>query len=80
MAIKQWPLAERPRERLLSLGPKYLTDAELVAILLHTESVGLSAVDLARQLLIYFGSLQDLLAASPADFCRLYGAGSSKYV
>ena len=44
MAIKQWPLAERPRERLLSLGPKYLTDAELVAILLHTGSVGLSAV------------------------------------
>ena len=80
MAIKQWPIAERPRERLLSLGPKYLTDAELVAILLHTGSVGLSAVDLARQLLIYFGSLQDLLAASPADFCRLYGAGSSKYV
>jgi DNA repair protein RadC len=80
MAIKQWPLAERPRERLLSLGPKYLTDAELVAILLHTGSVGLSAVDLARQLLIYFGSLPDLLAASPADFCRLYGVGSSKYV
>lgn len=32
MAISHWPMAERPRERILNPGPKYLTDAELVAI------------------------------------------------
>ena len=79
MAISQWPIAERPRERLLELGPKYLTDAELVAIFLHTGSVGLSAVDVARQLLSRFGGLPQLLAASADDFCLQQGVGPAKY-
>jgi DNA repair protein RadC len=80
MAISQWPMAERPRERLLTLGPKYLTDAELVAIFLRTGSVGLSAVDVARQLLSRFGGLPELLAASAPDFCLQQGVGPAKYV
>jgi len=80
MAISQWPMSERPRERLLDLGPKHLTDAELVAIFLRTGSVGLSAVDVARQLLSRFGSLHQLLAASAEDFCLQKGIGPAKYV
>ena len=38
MSILHWPMAERPRERLLNLGPKHLTDAELVAIF-YTQAV-----------------------------------------
>lgn len=48
MAITDWPLAERPREKLLQLGPASLSDAELLAIFLRTGLPGLSAVDLAR--------------------------------
>ena len=80
MAISQWPTSEQPRERLLKLGAKQLTDAELVAIFLRTGCVGLSAVDMARQMLSRFGGLHALLAASVDDFCLQQGAGPTKYV
>ena len=56
--IVTWPEDERPRERLLRLGPQSLTDAELVAILLRVGVKGTSAVELARQILKKFGSLR----------------------
>ncbi len=80
MAISQWPASEQPRERLLQLGAKQLTDAELIAIFLRTGSVGLSAVDMARAMLSRFGGLHGLLAASVEDFCLQQGAGPIKYV
>ena len=51
MRISEWPLAERPRERLLAKGAAALSDAELVAVLLRSGVRGKSAVDLARELL-----------------------------
>lgn len=51
MSIRDWPAAERPRERLLERGAGSLSDAELLAIFLRTGVVGKSAVDLARHLL-----------------------------
>ena len=57
MAITDWPEGERPRERLLALGPEALSDAELLAIYLRVGVRGKSAVDLARTLLGHFGSL-----------------------
>ena len=48
MTIKDLPEGERPREKLLALGPRSLSDAELLAIFLRTGTAGLSAVDLAR--------------------------------
>ena len=48
MSIRDWPAAERPRERLLELGSASLLDAELLAIFLRTWVAGKSAVDLAR--------------------------------
>lgn len=79
MKIKDWPPQERPREKLLSLGPAALSDAELLAIFLRTGLPGVSAVDLARQLLIEFGSLRKMLAASPQRFCQAKGLGTAKY-
>lgn len=49
--IKALPVAERPRERLLRLGPEALDDCELLAILLRTGVRGQSAIDLAQQVL-----------------------------
>ena len=79
MAIKDWPEGERPREKLLQLGPQALSDAELLAIFLRTGVTGYSAVDLARQLLKDFGSLRELLDASQQDFCQGKGLGDAKY-
>ncbi len=79
MAIKDWPAAERPREKLLQRGPAALSDAELLAIFLRTGVKGRSAVDLARQLLVSFGGLRPLLAAERAAFCQAPGLGSAKF-
>ncbi|MCC5812703.1 MAG: DNA repair protein RadC [Ectothiorhodospiraceae bacterium] len=79
MAITDWPLAERPRERLLTQGPQALSDAELLAIFLRTGIAGRSAVDLARDLLSRFGGLRPLLEASQAEFCASPGLGTAKY-
>ena len=79
MGIKDWPAAERPRERLLQQGAAALTDAELLAIFLRTGIPGASALDLARQLLSHFGGLRGLLAADLASFSAVKGMGDAKY-
>jgi DNA repair protein RadC len=80
MAIKDWPAAERPREKLLARGAAALSDAELLAIFLRTGVSGQSAVDLARGLLDEFGGLRPLLQAEQPVFCRGRGLGEAKYV
>lgn len=79
MSIANWPASERPREKLLDLGPKALSDAELLAIFLRVGCVGKSAVDLARELLQEYGGLRPLLEASQSDFCKGLGLGNAKY-
>ena len=79
MSIADWPAAERPREKLLDLGPKALSDAELLAIFLRVGCVGKSAVDLARELLQEYGGLRSLLEASQEQFCGGLGLGPAKY-
>src|SRR5437868_4404521 len=65
MAISDWPLAERPRERLLSQGAGTLSDAELLAVLLRSGMRGKSAVELGRELMARFGGVKSLLHAGP---------------
>jgi DNA repair protein RadC len=79
MSIADWPAAERPREKLLDLGPQALSDAELLAIFLRVGCVGKSAVDLARELLQEYGGLRQLLEASQTEFCKGLGLGAAKY-
>lgn len=79
MSIKDWPAAERPREKLLEQGAAALSDAELLAIFLRTGIAGLSAVDLARRLLSDFGSLRALLEADRQQFAGHAGLGPAKY-
>lgn len=78
MAITDWPVQERPRERLFALGAGALADAELLAILLRTGIKGKSAVDVARELLGRFGSVSALLEAGPASLAQTPGLGSAK--
>ena len=80
MAITDWPAAERPREKLIELGAQALSDAELLAIFLRVGVVGKSAVDLARDLLTQFGSLNGIFAATEHALSQVHGIGSSKYV
>jgi DNA repair protein RadC len=79
MAITDWPLQERPREKLLARGVQSLTDAELLAIFLRTGVRGKTAVDLARELLERFGGLRRMLEASCSEFCAAHGLGEAKF-
>ncbi len=80
MAITDWPAAERPREKLIELGAEALSDAELLAIFLRVGVTGKSAVDLARDLLTQFGSLNGIFAATENELSQVHGIGTSKYV
>lgn len=78
-AVKDWPLKERPRERLIHCGAQMLSDSELLAILLRTGIQGCSVVDLSRNLLSQTGGLRQLLAMSQLEFIKLPGMGNAKY-
>jgi DNA repair protein RadC len=75
MAISDWPLAERPRERLLANGAKTLSDAELLAVILRTGVRGKSAVELGRDLLARFKGVAGLFGA---DLRGIKGLGPAK--
>ncbi len=79
MPLSDWPKAERPREKMLSLGPQALSDAELLAIFLRTGIPGQNAVELARALVAEYGGLRNLLQADRRRFCTTKGLGSAKY-
>ena len=76
--IASWPEDERPRERLLKRGAEALTDAELVAILIRVGMKGVSAVDLARQLLEKFGSLRAMTSAPTLALLDIKGLKGAK--
>jgi DNA repair protein RadC len=78
MPISQWPVAERPREKLLARGARSLSDAELVAVLLGSGTRGGSALDLARELIARFGGLRGLLEADRVRLCAVPGLGIAR--
>jgi DNA repair protein RadC len=80
MRLKDQPASERPRERLAAKGAGALTDAELIAILLRTGLKGANAVEIGKQLIQKFGSLQGLARTSVDDLCQVKGIGRDKAV
>ncbi len=78
--IKDWPVADRPREKLLLSGPATLSDTELLALILRTGHAGSgsSALDLSRQLLQRFGSLRAMASATVTELCEVSGVGPAK--
>jgi DNA repair protein RadC len=73
------PHAERPRERLWSLGPPALTSVELLAILLGTGTGGRTALDLAARLLeVGGGSLRRVAMRPSAELLQTEGIGPGK--
>src|SRR4030066_2304234 len=76
--ITRWPKKERPRERLLQHGPQPLTEAELLGILLGKGTRKRTAIDLARELLDQYESLQKLFSRSPSELMKIKGIGPAK--
>jgi DNA repair protein RadC len=80
LRLKDQPVSERPRERLVEHGADALSHAELIAILLRTGLQGANAVEIGRQLLQKFGTLQALARASVEDLRSVKGIGRDKAV
>jgi len=78
MRLKDQPVSERPRERLVARGPDALTHAELIAILLRTGLKGANVVEIGRRLLQRYGSLHALARATVDDLKREPGVGPDK--
>src|SRR5262245_36849774 len=76
--VREMPAEERPRERMLQLGPTALTSEELLAILLRTGRRGEGVLDLARRII---GERQGLKGLASTDFSalrRIKGIGIAK--
>ena len=76
--LKDQPVSERPRERLVARGPDALTHAELIAILLRTGLKGANVVQVGQNLLQKFGSLNALALATVDELKQISGVGPDK--
>jgi DNA repair protein RadC len=77
MPINNWPVGERPREKLLVRGARELSDAELLAIIIGSDRKGRSAIDVGRDLLSRFDGLRELFEADQRELCAIPGLGEA---
>ena len=69
--IRDLPQGERPRERLRALGPSYLSNPELIAILLRTGVEGESVLSLSTRLLASLQGLAGMARVTYSELCSL---------
>ena len=81
-SIKNWPVDERPREKMVKFGPETLTNAELIAIIIGTGinngKFKQSAVELAKAIILRFENLKSLISTSFDELVSVSGVGTSK--
>lgn len=76
--IHDIPESDRPRERLLRLGPQALSDAELLALFINTGSKGENALEIGQRLLREHRSLRELSRMEPAALTEIKQLGPAK--
>uniref|UniRef100_A0A7C6AA22 JAB domain-containing protein n=1 Tax=candidate division WOR-3 bacterium TaxID=2052148 RepID=A0A7C6AA22_UNCW3 len=72
------PKGERPRERLLRLGPEVLSSQEILSVILGRGTRGKSVMNIAQELLSKFGNLKAIAGASVEELCQIDGIGPAK--
>ena len=77
-AVRELPESERPRQRLISLGPRALSGPELLAALWGTGSASGSALELGERLLSDHGSMADLSRSDPIELTAVAGVGAAR--
>jgi DNA repair protein RadC len=78
MRVKDLPLDDRPREKLLLRGSQSLTDAELLAILIRTGKKGKSVISISQELIAENENLAVLASKHPSHFIKKEGIGKDK--
>ncbi|MGA2614291.1 MAG: DNA repair protein RadC [Spirochaetia bacterium] len=76
--ISRWPLAERPREKLLQEGSRALSDSELLAIILRFGTKGVTAIDLGREVHGHFHGFRNMADADLTEWRQIKGLGAAK--
>lgn len=76
--VKEMSPDDQPREKMMRMGPEYLSDAELFAILLRSGTREMNALDLSRALLKRFGGLHGMKRKDWNDFKQQRGLGEVK--
>lgn len=81
LSIKAWAEEDRPREKMLLKGKTALTDAELIAILIGSGTVGENAIELAHRILASVNNnLSELGRRSLKDLMKFKGIGEARAI
>lgn len=81
LTIKEWEDADKPREKMMAKGKKELSNAELLGILIGSGTAGITAVDLAKEILRHSSEgLTPLTQMEISDFKKFHGIGPAKAV
>ena len=78
LTVKDLPIDDRPREKLLLRGAHNLSDAELVAILLRTGKKGKSVLEISREIISSEGNLAMLATRTVDSLKKVDGIGNDK--
>jgi DNA repair protein RadC len=76
--VRDLPLSERPRERLLKLGSEALSAQEILALILGRGIKGESVMVTSQKLLSRFGNLKGIANASVEELSEIKGVGLAK--
>jgi DNA repair protein RadC len=80
LLVRDVPVDERPRERMMQVGAESLSNQELLAILLRTGTGGCSVLDLAEQILARFNGIRSLVDVKIEELMAVPGIGPAKAV
>ncbi|MDO4169188.1 MAG: DNA repair protein RadC [Lachnospiraceae bacterium] len=83
LTVKELPKSERPYEKALEKGAEYLSDAELLAVIIRTGGRNMRSIDLAHQILNHqseYPGLLGLFYTTKEDLMKIKGVGSVKAV
>jgi DNA repair protein RadC len=78
--IKDWAPDDRPREKLERHGPSFLSDAELLAILINTGTKNVTAIDLAKSLIHQYKNLPEIARRNYQELSTIRGIGKAKAI
>ena len=76
--VRDLPISERPRERLLKLGSEALSSQEVLALILGRGTKGESVIRIAEELIRKFGNLKNIAQASVEELTQITGIGPAK--
>ena len=78
MKVKEIPISDRPREKLILRGAQSLSDAELLAIFIRTGTKGVSVIEVAQKLISKYSNLPQLALQSAESLQKNLGIGKDK--